>query len=321
MQQLSRFILMASLILTSCNNIDDFIPFEKANTIQTEPPLYNKGLAELQLTPLVLEFNSGEAFEYVFDDLSKINIPANIFAYDGKPLPNKKIQLKVTRVKNKSDMSKMGLTTYSKGRLISSGGMFYLEATWEGKPLNLIVGKHYELRIAEPNPIEEMELFYGEVNKETPLDWIEADNNPNSTSNVGTGEWRAGNLATYGYVCFPERLKWINCDYFVNFTGTFVTPCVQVLSDPKNDSISTNIFCVFKNFNAITSVSLAATAANMYCFNKVPAEQEVTYIVIGKGKKDYYIGQVRSKTAAGGAIDVKIEPASLEEVKLILNKL
>jgi len=268
-----------------------------------------------------LEFNSGDAFEYVFEDLSKINIPANIFAYDGKPLPNKKIQLKVTRVKNKSDMSKMGLTTYSKGRLISSGGMFYVEATWEGKPLNLIVGKHYELRIAEPNPIEEMELFYGEVNKETPLDWIEADNNPNSTSNVGTGEWRAGNLATIGYVCFPERLKWINCDYFVNFTGTFVTPCIQVLSDPKNDSISTNIFCVFKNFNAVTSVSLAATSANMYCFNKVPAEQEVTYIVIGKGKKDYYIGQVRSKTAVGSAIDVKIEPTSLEEVKLILNKL
>ena len=126
MQQLSRFIFLASLMLTACNNIDDFIPFEKANTIQSEPPLYNKGLAELQLTPLVLEFNSGDAFEYVFEDLSKINIPANIFAFDGKPLPNKKIQLKVTRVKNKSDMSKMGLTTYSKGRLISSGGMFYV---------------------------------------------------------------------------------------------------------------------------------------------------------------------------------------------------
>jgi len=321
MQQLSRFILMASLILTSCNNIDDFIPFKKANAIQGKNPLYNKELTELQLKPITLEFNSGDAFEYVFEDLSKINIPANIFAYDGKPLPNKKIQLKVTRVKNKSDMSKMGLTTYSKGRLISSGGMFYLEATWEGKPLNLIVGKHYELRIAEPNPIEEMELFYGEVSSEIPLDWIEADNNPNSTSNVGTGEWRAGNLATYGYVCFPERLKWINCDYFVKWTGTFGEPCIQVLSDPKDDTISTNIFCVFKNFNAATSVSLAATTANMYCFNKLPLEQEVTYIVIGKGKKDYYIGQVRSKTAAGSAIDVKIEPTSLENVTAILNKL
>ncbi|MBK9717376.1 MAG: hypothetical protein IPO85_07665 [Saprospiraceae bacterium] len=94
MQQLSRFIFLASLMLTACNNIDDFIPFKKANTIQGKNPLYNKELAELQLKPITLEFNSGDNFEYIFDDLSKINIPANIFAYDGKPLSNKKFNLK-----------------------------------------------------------------------------------------------------------------------------------------------------------------------------------------------------------------------------------
>lgn len=86
---------------------------------------------------------------------------------------NRPINIELKEISSSAEMLIAGLTTLSNGQLLQSDGMFYIEASSEGKPLEF--SAPIKMQIAKSSrqaKFDEMEFFQGEQLQSGELNWV-----------------------------------------------------------------------------------------------------------------------------------------------------
>ncbi|MES2848170.1 MAG: hypothetical protein V4685_03900, partial [Bacteroidota bacterium] len=99
--------------------------------------------------------------------------PAELVTEDGEPV-NGNIAVEMVELTSSEDLFKSNAATMSNGRLLASGGSYFIGMECNGKKLKL-KGEH-TIKMEFPQlKEEEMELFYGDRDKEGNINWTKAD--------------------------------------------------------------------------------------------------------------------------------------------------
>ncbi len=99
--------------------------------------------------------------------------PSDLETQDGQaPAANVIVELK--ELTNQEDLGRANAQTVSNGRLLISGGAYYINMKSDGKQLKLKKGK--ELKVAFPKISDSaMELFYGQRDSRGQMNWLPAE--------------------------------------------------------------------------------------------------------------------------------------------------
>ncbi|HCS21369.1 MAG TPA: hypothetical protein DIW47_12555 [Bacteroidetes bacterium] len=99
-------------------------------------------------------------------------IPANAFMKaSGDFVSNESVQIELEEFPGFGEAVQHGLGTLSNGRLLESGGMFYIGATAGGETLRLREGMEIAVQLPSQNIQSGMTVFYGERNEQGVVDW------------------------------------------------------------------------------------------------------------------------------------------------------
>ncbi len=321
------YLLSFSFFLgLSCKNIDDFEPFG-SNTFQ-----YKKGNSNIlkDINNSIVEFEIDPAKDNTlrFLDGSEIVISKNSLGVDNRLSTCNVVKVIVSKVQKKSEMIVNGIGTDAiNGDVLLSGGMINIHAYCNSQELTLLNGKAYTLRLVYDGSKfkDEFEMFYAYNNSvDKPLfTWIEADGDSTIANNVNMSEWRseAGKLIL-GLECFPKQLGWVNCDYFARFNNIdLVESCISFNSIPTGDIIHLNIYLVFKDLNIVLPANNIDNTNKKYCFKNIPKGKLATYVIVGKGKTNFYLGSKETKITNTDIDKLDLEVTSLENIKAFLELL
>ena len=110
-----------------------------------------------------------------------VYIPKNAFAYkDGTPVEGE-VKLEVSEAYRLTDFVAQNLSTESKGELLETGGMLYLNATVDGQEVELAENRNLEIIYPVSEMKEDMELFYMEETADGATTWVPAESPITST--------------------------------------------------------------------------------------------------------------------------------------------
>ncbi|MBK7886284.1 MAG: hypothetical protein IPJ86_02965 [Bacteroidetes bacterium] len=145
----------------------------------------------------------------------ELAIPAGAFIHDDGSAPSGKIMFHLQSFHDDLSILKEGLTTTCNGEMIETAGMFYCDASSNGKPLKLRKSINVSFRTEEVK--EGMQIFYGEKQADGVVNWIpeSADRAAVSTSStrgqtgtvsrsgttvLSSGSGRGDELKVSGYI-------------------------------------------------------------------------------------------------------------------------
>jgi hypothetical protein len=98
--------------------------------------------------------------------------PSVLETEDGKPV-GKNIEVELKELTNQTDLLRANAQTMSDGRLLVSGGAYYINMTSDGKKLKIKNGKTVKVQFPV-NSDKAMSLFYGERDSVGKMNWKEA---------------------------------------------------------------------------------------------------------------------------------------------------
>lgn len=101
-------------------------------------------------------------------------IPEALETESGQPVYGA-IEVAMVEVMTPLDFIKNSASTLSDGKLLESGGSVHLEMRSQGKKLRIKAGKSLPIEFPETAIHENMELFYGQPDSSTGMNWIPAD--------------------------------------------------------------------------------------------------------------------------------------------------
>jgi hypothetical protein len=221
-----------------------------------------------------------------------------------------KVNLEALLIKNKGDMVLMNKPTSSNGQLLVSGGEIFISLNQNGQQLQLASNARVYLRYADAAPNQQMKLFYGDETNPQQFNWV-----PSFDS------IRAGNQF---YDIVSSKLRWINCDYFYDTTGT-VRSTVSAYLPFNYTNANTETFLVFKNILSVLSM-YGDVAEKRFISSKVPNNLAATVVAISKQGNDYFLGKEQITTGVNvtaGNQKVSLTPVktSLADIKVFLGTL
>ena len=154
--------------------------------------LIAEGITYTNIAEMVTQIETNNIEKHSIDQTKKtqlnlskgteITIPKNAFCHlDGTPISDAPIEMTFKEAFEYIDMIDERLFTQTKDQILETGGMIYMEASQNGKPLRLQEGKSIDLLFPKQEQKEGMELFTGvQVNDE--------DGNPGEIIWEETGE-------------------------------------------------------------------------------------------------------------------------------------
>jgi len=220
-------------------------------------------------------------------------------------------------LKTKGEMIRMGIPTVSNDRLLVTGGAFFLQLRNDTTALHIaqqsaMAVKFTTSTVAAGNA---MKVFNGENNLPVSFNWVY---NSDTTYNKVT----AG--ADY-YQVYTNQFNWINCARILDTTGIAQSNLAVHL--PVNyTNANTVVWIAFNDmFSVITLRGDAAT--RRFVSGRIPANKNVTIIVMSKQGTDYFMAHEQvTTTAASSTITpqlVELVPvrSSLDNIRVYLNSL
>ena len=154
----------------------------------------------------------------------RIAIGANVFVdEDGNPVSH--VQVQLLEAINVQSFIENDLTTLAGDEILESGGMFYINATSNGKPVSLKNNEALTMSIPSSGVIGDMGLFYGTYNEAGKLDWqpVKHDENMQVDFNMV-----AIPLKDLDYKGHAEKLR-----HTFLFSDTSVANEIEHLADPR----------------------------------------------------------------------------------------
>jgi hypothetical protein len=319
MKKIVIIILIAGLFLLSAckKNIDAFVPNPFTNAPDTN--WYNTITSTMAVTALQNDLKIitvTDSFE-VSNTIADKNIGGMQLIFTPNCCTNStgqaitgKVTAEALLIKNKGDMVLMNKPTSSNGQLLVSGGEIFITLTQNGQQLQLAPNARVAIRYADAAPNPQMKLFYGDETNPLQFNWI-----PSRDSIF------AGNQF---YELVSSKLRWINCDYFYDTTGT-TRSTVSVHLPFNYTNANTETFLVFKNIRSVLGM-YGDVAEKRFVSTKVPGGLPATVVAISKQGNDYFLDKEEITTGVNvvaGNQKVSLTPikTSLPDIKKILGTL
>jgi glucan-binding YG repeat protein len=107
---------------------------------------------------------------------STIDIPANSLVFKDGSAPQGKITIQAKETFTYADFINEDLHSSSKGDILETGGMVYIDAKVDGKELFFKEGAAMEITYPEQEVKKGMQIFYGENGHDDEMDWVLDDN-------------------------------------------------------------------------------------------------------------------------------------------------
>lgn len=133
------------------------------NTYKPIVPIYKE--------PQVFLVNNSKDTIIICAEGSRIKIPKESFDIPKEQITKKNIKFNVTEYYSTNDILKANLTTTSNNRTLETGGMLFIEAFINNKKCQLEPNKKLGLSFRNINPTNNMQIFYGEENKNQ-INWV-----------------------------------------------------------------------------------------------------------------------------------------------------
>ncbi len=262
------------------------------------------------------EVNNSPATITSTDGLTCVFPPLCCVTPNGTPVTGK-VYVQMLLIRKKGDMIAADKPTISNGRLLVSGGEIFVKLIRNGDELRLAPGKTIVLKYSDPQPVPGMRLFYGDETNPNRFNWVEADSLGAGTQNLTVGN----NF----YQLVSNRLRWINCDAFVDTPGTSRVQVTASLS-PIYTNVNTVCYLVFNNRRSVLGMYGNATI-HKFQTGLVPVGEPVTLVAISKLGDQYFIGKQVFVTGQNSAvanqqiINVAPLPTNLPDIKSYLGTL
>ncbi len=227
-----------------------------------------------------------------------------------------KVYLELLLIRNKGDMIRMAKPTTSNGRILVSGGEFFIKMKKDGEELHLKPGILFQVKYSDPFPSPLMKVFYGDESNPNQFNWT-ADSLGSASQVI------AGNQF---YQLYSKSLRWVNCDYFYDTTGGSARIKVQTELPLHFTNTNTSVYMVFNDMKTVVNM-YGELSVRKFVSGKVPVNKAVTIVVISKQGNDYYLGKQTTTTGlnviANGNQNVKITPLKtpLPDIKTYLGTL
>ena len=243
--------------------------------------------------------------------------PADLEDQNGKSV-NGTIALELKELTNKNDLLRANTRTNSNGKLLVSGGAYYINMTSEDKQLRLKQGKNIKVVLPKISN-ETMELFYGQRDSLGNMNWQtkgDVFTSANETKSKSIKRSAKGNNDTSIFAPnFPKaidsyvedttkltemekkelkelekfdtevyniisinELGWINCDKFLDENNLIN---IGYAIDPKDSITFAQFYLVYKSINSVSGEFYYSNEkTNTRYFNNTPMGYEVRLIAL-----------------------------------------
>jgi len=239
------FLLLLCIAFSSCdNNANNFIEERKlfpqsADTVTTQ----------LRASPQAFSLNGSR--DTVIEGKSgvRISIGANIFVdKNGDKVSDVKLEL--LEATNVQSFVENGLTTMSGGKILESGGMFYINATSNGKNVSISNDEALTIKVPTPNMLGNMNVFYGRYNDEGKLSWdpVEGEENMKLSFNMIAVPLK--------HLKYKDEAKSLRNNWL--FSEPLVADEIETLNDPAYE----NTFIATHQFKARLQIHMMGAMVN-----------------------------------------------------------
>lgn len=263
---------------------------------------------------------------------------------DGSGL-GKKIEIELIEIKDKKDFILYGVPTVSDKKMLISDGAFYLNMKSDSKELKIKEGKRVKVKLPA-NSNKDMQLFYGENNKDDEFNWkptkeklvpqennteteqtsmnkvdyeedtvgLVADDEFNLRPTTKLGQQRPDSTSTSSPPMYEMQLKkfgWINCDRFLGEDSPQTSISIN-LDDKLRDKTAN--YLVFKSINSV----MFSWSKNS--FVNIPIGEEVELLSISKDEDKIFVYQKVFKVKKNETITLEMKEVSKDKLKEILDK-
>lgn len=119
----------------------------------------------------VLTIQPDQSQTITTDRGTMVVVPAQAFVFEDGTSPNGPVELIVREAFSPSDFISHNLTTASDGKILQTGGMVYIGAQAEGRPLMLADGAALTVALPTQKVDPNMELFYAQQTADGNINW------------------------------------------------------------------------------------------------------------------------------------------------------
>lgn len=334
-------ILLLTITLFGCNNSSK----TDGNSTTADTDTSNVATEISKLNSLIKKFEeASQTFNVQSDKPSvvkgkagtkiKVN-PTDLAAEDGQPL-GKTIEVELKELTNSSQLLKSNAATMSDGKLLISGGAYYINMTSEGRQLKIKDNSSLEVEFPKLSD-DEMSLFTGQRDSLGKMNWqtttrtfaqpIAKQQKPASAKTDTASFDDVGEILDFlkdgseiskdgkkemeihSKVYEAMKLKsfgWINCDRFIDFPDK---TNITIAMAPKDSITSANLYLVFNDINSIMQADYYI--GKKYCYNdgfrNVPVGRTVRIIAytVKNDKIFTYSADIKIKQNENLTIDFK----------------
>lgn len=242
------------------------------------------------------------------DDVT-VEFPANCCKGSGGVCKGK-LDIEILILKTKGELVSNDKPTFSKGELLTSGGVVFINAKQNGVSVSVVSNKTISIKY-KMRPVESgMKFFDGGRPDRFKFDWALINNRE-----IGT--WRdSSSQDVSGYQIFTDRFGWINCDKFNAETN--LTDKITVALPDSFSNRNTGVFIVFKDILSVVKLAGDPQTRKFTIpknYKGLPIGRQVTVVVYGIVKDKTYFATQDLTIAATNALTMTPLPLSLEEIK------
>ena len=326
------FILFTSVLFAGCakKNSDSFFPYENNplnDTTWVEQPSNAASVNRLaEVLTLAAKQDSLQVTTTTrirFSEFLDITFPADFCRFPNGGAVTGKVKVEVTHLRKNGDFIRFARPTTSYGRLLVSGGSFFIKVTKEGQDLVMDQTKSITLHIRDASPVTAMRVFYGETNLQLPLP---AGTNPSftwvpntdsaSTVNVVT---RQDSLGIYrGYDLTSTRFKWVNCDYFVDSTQPKTR--ISAILPANYTNTNTAVFAAFKDQKVVVQL-YSDFASRSFTAPNIPINKSIILVSISKIGDDLFLATKEVNVESNLRVNLTPEKKTKAQLDLFLDAL
>jgi len=170
------FFLSAFLLICSCNNpktTKDNTDQNNSANDKADIGRLNDVLKKYEVPSQIFKITSEKPSVVTGRKGTKISInPNDLITESGKPL-GQNIEVEVKELTNQGQLLSSNAQTVSDGKLLISGGAYFIGMTSNGEQLKLKEGKNLSVQFPKLSD-KEMALFYGQRNDLGQMNWLKA---------------------------------------------------------------------------------------------------------------------------------------------------
>lgn len=246
-----------------------------------------------------------------------LTIPANGLTKNNGTVPSGIVKRESLLIQKKGDLIAMGMPTTINGKLLVTGGTFFLGLKNNNDNIFVSQGNKLTIRFSNNAPAQNNHIYNAVIDSATGI-FLRWEQNNDTAFNKSFA------TAT-GYEIQTNKLQFVQTAHLLDTVGIAQTTIALKL--PANYTNTNSI--AYVAFNNIESVGgfTANVATRKFVSSPLPVNRPVTIVVISKQGSDYYLGSLQTITTAftttGTMQEINVVPVkrSLQQIKTYLDSL